>query len=83
VFLFVYEMFREPLNGFAPNSCGRCGLFLVGTSLKVKGQGHQGQKTAFSAVHAAASVRFMFGKTFFSLVMVPLWNVAGHYIFML
>jgi len=24
VFLFVYEMSREPLNGFAPNSHGRC-----------------------------------------------------------
>ena len=33
-FLFVYEISLELLNGFAPNSHG--------TSLKVKGQGHQG-----------------------------------------
>jgi len=41
-FLFVYEIFRELLNGFAPNSQGRRVWFLVGTSLKVKvkGQGH-------------------------------------------
>ena len=32
------------------------------TSLKVKGQGHQGQKRHFSAVKAAC-VQFMFGKT--------------------
>jgi len=43
---FVYEISREPLNGFAPNSHGRLVWFLAGTSLKakVKGQGHKGQK---------------------------------------
>ena len=63
-FLFVHEIFREPLNGFAPNSHERRAWSLAGTSLKVKvkGQGHQGQKTAFSAL-LAACMRFMFGKT--------------------
>jgi len=36
-FLFVYEISREPLNGFAPNSHGRRKFgFLARTSLKVK-----------------------------------------------
>jgi len=45
-FLFVYEISQEPLNGFAPNSHGRRVWSLAGTSLKVrvKGEGHQGQK---------------------------------------
>jgi len=48
-FLFVYEISRELLNGFAPNSHGRHVWSLAQTSLKVrvKGQGHQGQKMAF------------------------------------
>ena len=63
-FLFVYEIYPEPLNGFAPNSHGRRVWSLVRTSLKVKdkGQGHHGQKRHFSAL-SAAYVRFMFGKT--------------------
>jgi len=36
VFLFVYEISRESLNGFAPNSYGRCVWSLARTSLKVK-----------------------------------------------
>ena len=44
VFLYVYEISREPLNGFRPNSHGRRVWSLARTSLKVKGQGHQGQK---------------------------------------
>jgi len=35
-FLFVYEIYREPLNGFAPNSRGRRIWSLVRTTLKVK-----------------------------------------------
>jgi len=35
-FLFVYEISREPLNGFAPNSHGRRVWSLARTSLKVK-----------------------------------------------
>jgi len=44
-------MSREPLNGFAPNSQGRHVCSLAGTSLKmkVKVQGHRGQKTGFLA----------------------------------
>jgi len=43
-FLFVYEICREPLNGFAQNSHGRRVWSLVRTTLKVKikGQDHQG-----------------------------------------
>ena len=63
LFLFVYEISRESLNGFAPNSHGRRAWSLARMSLKakVKGQGHQGQK-AFLAL-SGACVRFMFGKT--------------------
>ena len=48
VFLFVYEISREPLNGFAPNSQERrvWSLARVSLKVKVKGQGHQGQQTA-------------------------------------
>ena len=48
-FLFVYEISRKPLNGSAQNSHGRRVWSLARTSLKVKvkGQGHQGQKVAF------------------------------------
>ena len=44
--VFVYEISRGPLNGFAPHSHRRRVLSLAGTSLKVKvsGQGHQTQK---------------------------------------
>jgi len=38
-FLFVYEISREPLNGFAPNSHGRRVWSLAQTSLKVKVKG--------------------------------------------
>jgi len=61
-FLFVYEISQELLNGFAPNSHGTRVWSLTRTSLKVKGQGHQGQKLAFLAL-LAACVWFMFGKT--------------------
>jgi len=51
---FLYEISREPLNEFVPNS-QRCVCSLTRTSLnvKVKGQGHQGQKRHFSALLAA------------------------------
>jgi len=54
-FLFVYEISREPLIGFALNSHERrvwCHA-RVSLNVKVKGQGHQGQKRHFSAVSAA------------------------------
>ena len=45
----VYEIPREPLNGFAPNSQGRRVWSLARTRLnvKVKDQGHQGQNDIF------------------------------------
>jgi len=43
-FLFVYEISRELLNRFVPNTHGRRVWSLTWTSLKVKGRGHQGQK---------------------------------------
>jgi len=60
-FLFVYEISQEPLDGFAPNSHGRRVWFLAWTSLKVKvkGQGHQGQKRHFLA-SLASSVIFTY-----------------------
>jgi len=66
-FLFVYEMSREPLNGYAPNSHGIRIWSLVRTSLKVKAKGQRsrspGTKMAFRPFGRAACVRFMFGKT--------------------
>jgi len=43
-FLFAYQIPWELLNGFAPNSHGRCVWSFAQTSLNVKfkGQGHQG-----------------------------------------
>jgi len=48
-FLFVYEISPEMLNGSAPNSHRKHVWSLTQTTLrvKVKSQGHQGQKTAF------------------------------------
>jgi len=62
--LSEYEISREPLNGFAPNSHGRRVWSLARTSLKVKvkGQGHHKQRRHFSSL-SATCVRFMFGKT--------------------
>jgi len=40
VCVFVYEIYRKPLNGFAPNSHGRR---VTWTSLKVKVKGHKKQ----------------------------------------
>jgi len=45
---FVNHISREPLNGFAPNSHARHVWSLARTSLNVKGQCHQGQKTPCS-----------------------------------
>jgi len=44
---FACEISRELLYGFAPNSHGRHVWSLAWTSLKVKGQGHPGQKQHF------------------------------------
>ena len=54
LFLFVYEISLEPLNGFAPNSHKRCVWSLTWTSLKVNDQGHQGQKQHFTAISEPA-----------------------------
>jgi len=75
----VHEISREPLNGFAPNSHGRRVWSLARTSLnvKVKGQGHQGQKTALSVL-SAVCVRFIFGKTS-SASIVCYYNLFCYY----
>ena len=53
VFLFVTQISRERLNRFAPNSQGRRVWFPARTTLnvKVKGQGHYGQKRAVHSHH--------------------------------
>ena len=68
-FLFVYEISREPLNGFTPNSHGRRVWSLAQTSLKVKVKGQRSRSSLtrdknviFSPFNSAAFVRFMFGK---------------------
>jgi len=50
VCLFVYEISREPLNRFAPNSQGRRDWSLARANLnvKVKGQGHQDKRAVQS-----------------------------------
>jgi len=67
----VYEISRELLNGFVPNSQGRLVWSLTWTSLnvKVKGQGHHGQKVAFFGPFGSLHV-VMFGKTSLALVLV-------------
>jgi len=63
--LLAYEMSREPLNWFAPNSQGRRACLVPrsdDSECQGQGQGHQGQRRHFSAL-SAACVRFMFGKT--------------------
>jgi len=60
VFLCVYEISPEPLNGFAPNSHGRHVWSLSWTCLTVKVT--RDKKRHFSAL-LAACVQFMFGKT--------------------
>jgi len=59
-FLFMYEISLKPLNRFMPNSHERRVWSLTRTSLKVKikGQGHQGQKKHFSALLAVCVVMF-------------------------
>jgi len=64
LWIFVYEISREPLNGFVPNSHGRRVWSLAQTSLKVKvkGQGHQEQKNGiFQSFRMPACS--LFGKT--------------------
>jgi len=54
--LFVYEISREPLNGFAPNSHGRrvWSLARMSLNVKVKGQGHEGQISSPLKMHCNA-----------------------------
>jgi len=78
VFLFVYEIFPEPLNGFAPNSHGRSVWSLTWTSLKVKVT--RDKKTYF-LVLLAACMWFMFGKTslassIYFMLSVPMQLIA-------
>ena len=60
-FLFVPQISREPLNRFAPNSQGRHVWTLARMSLnvKVKGRGHQGQKTCLPLPSPSGSVRMV------------------------
>jgi len=85
VFLFVYEIFREPLNGFAPNSHGRRVWSFARTSLKVdiKGQRSRSPGTKNIFRPFAACVRFVFGQTtlacscFKNLLQTLLYIVVG------
>ena len=77
-FLFVCEISREPLNGFAPNSHGRRVWSLARMSLKVKVKGQRSRspwtKTAFSAL-SAACVRFVFGKTSLASIVLSAFDI--------
>jgi len=66
-FVFVCEIYREPMNGFAPNSQGRRAWSFPRTSLKVMlkcqlSRSPGTKKWHFSAL-SAAYVRFVFSKT--------------------
>ena len=71
----MYEISREPLNVFAPNS------HLVPRSYEFEDQGQRsrppGTKTAFSAL-SAACVRFMFGKTSLASSLTILGTAKPH-----
>jgi len=60
--LFVHKISWEPLNGFVPDSHGRCVWSLARMSLKVKvkDQGHEGQMQHFLAIRRPACG--LFGK---------------------
>jgi len=81
-FFVLHKTSPEPLNGFAPKSHGRRVWSLARKCLKVKvkGQGHQGQKTAFLAL-SAACVRFMFGKTSLASSLWSPYVIGRPYIF--
>jgi len=76
-FLLVYEIFREPLNGFAPYSHGRRVLSLAWTSLVVKVKITRGKKWHFSAL-LAACVQFMFGKTSLAFSLCLWFKLANN-----
>jgi len=77
-FLFVYEISREPVNGFVPNSHGRRVWSFARRSLNIKIKCQRsmsrGTKRHFSA-SSAACVRFMFGKNIFSLYFTPAYTL--------
>ena len=56
---------RELLNGFAPNSHGRCVWSLTWTSLKVKVRGQRSRQSGTKKRHFGpfGGLQFMFGKT--------------------
>ena len=67
-FLYAYEISRELLNGFVPNSHGRRVWSLAWTSLKVKVKGQRSKvnvtrKKRHPSVISAVCVRFVFDKT--------------------
>ena len=79
----MYEVYREPLNGFAPNSHGRRVWCLARRSLKVKVKGQisksPGTKTAFFGPFGGLRA-VMFGKTSlassFLHLIYPTWSPA-------
>jgi len=78
-----YSVSQDMLNGFAPNWHRRRVWSLARTSLKVKakGQGHQGQKTAFfghfSGLHAV-SVWYTSLVSSFACCQMGLWAWGSH-----
>ena len=80
-FSYVYEISREPLNGFALNSHGRRVWSFARTSSKVKIKGQRsrspGTKGFFLPFRLPACG--LLGKM--RLVMAAVWNTADHYIF--
>jgi len=64
--VFVYEISRETLNGFAPNSLGRRVWFLARTSLnvKIKGQRSRSPGTNNGIFGAFGGLRAAYVKMF-------------------
>jgi len=67
-FLFVYEIFREPLNGFATNSYGRRAWSIARTTLKFKVKGQMsrssGTKAAFFSPFGGLRVVYVWQNIF-------------------
>jgi len=65
--LFVCEISREPLNGFAPNSHGRRAWSLARMILNVKVKGQRsrspGTKTVFFGPFGGLCAVYVWGKT--------------------
>ena len=86
-FLFAYEISRQPLNGFAPNSQGRRVWFLARTSFNVKVKGQRSRSSLnrdkngiFGPFVGLRAV--MFGKTYLAFSYFSPFSLGALYFFL-